>query len=65
MKDEECSAAWKRLKALHEMSCNKELSFFGCKGCDYYYETEHRTIACLKEDIRRWTLYRVGFFDEN
>lgn len=49
-----------KLKILNEMSCNKELSLMTCKNCEFYYETEYNTIACIKNDIRTWTLYRIG-----
>lgn len=47
------------LKILHEMSCNKVLSLMTCKNCKFYYETNYNTIACLKDDIRTWTLFRI------
>lgn len=51
--------AWEKLKIIHEMTCDRELSFLGCRNCDFYYETEYSTIACLKKNILTWTLYRV------
>ena len=48
------------LKILHDMSCNNVLSLGTCKNCEFYYERDYRTIACLKDDIRTWTLFRIG-----
>ena len=52
--------AWEKLKTIHEMTCDRELSFLGCRNCDFYYETEYKTIDCLKKNILTWTLYRLG-----
>lgn len=52
-------ASVNKLKILGEMSCEKRLTWTGCKNCEYYYETEHKTIACLKQNLRRWVLYRI------
>lgn len=51
--------AWEKLKTIHEMTCDRELSFFGCRDCDFFYETEYKTIDCLKKNILTWTLYRI------
>ena len=54
------SKAFARFRATHDMSCQHGLHLDGvCKSCVYYYETESRIMACLKEDIRNWTLYQI------
>lgn len=48
-----------KLKILGELSCDKKFTWMGCKNCEYYYETEHGTIACLKQNLRGWLLYII------
>lgn len=52
-------ASVNKLKIMGEMSCDKEFTWLYCKNCEYYYETGHGRIACLKQNLRRWVLYRI------
>lgn len=56
-----------RFRVINDMSCQHGLQHWDrvCRSCPYYYENENRTISCLKEDIRNWTLYQIDKREEN
>lgn len=51
-----------RLKVENQFMCvrNFDISRTECKSCEYYYiDEKYKSINCLLQDIRNWTLYRI------
>lgn len=59
MNDADAKAAVESLNVLCDMACDREVSLFRCRNCAYFYRTEYKSSACIKQDIMRWTLFRI------
>lgn len=59
MNDADAKAAVESLNVLCDMACDREVLLFRCRNCAYFYRTEYKSSACIKQDIMRWTLFRI------
>lgn len=59
MNDADAKAAIESLNILCDMACDREVSLFNCRDCAYFYRTNYNTIACIKNNIMQWTLFRI------